>query len=183
MEKELTSCTGVLLRADLTGHGQFSQSADFCQKGQDGRALLGLPSKGRPCRISILVPECSTTFLAPHIEELETYFALLYFWTFAQCERVQSVISHNLTVQSVTLIVTRQGTIDQAIVTQQRRLGTAQYSIATTFNVVTLITQNYSYVPSMGQILYEIEIGFDFLFVPLIRFHTILSEKRSKQYS
>ena len=32
-------------------------------------------------------------------------------------QRVQSVISHNLTVQSVTLIVTRQGTIDQAIVT------------------------------------------------------------------
>ena len=36
MEKESKSCTGVLLRADLTGHGQFSQSADFCQKGWDG---------------------------------------------------------------------------------------------------------------------------------------------------
>ena len=32
-------------------------------------------------------------------------------------QRVQPVIRHNLTVQSVTLIVTRQGTIDQAIVT------------------------------------------------------------------
>ena len=48
MEKELNSFTGVLLRADLTGHGQFSQSADFCQKGWDGRALLGQPSKGHP---------------------------------------------------------------------------------------------------------------------------------------
>ena len=48
--------TGVLLRADLTGHGQFSQSADFCQKGWDGCALLGQPSKGCQCRISTLFP-------------------------------------------------------------------------------------------------------------------------------
>ena len=27
-----------------------------------------------------------TTFLATHIKELESNFALLYFWTFAQCE-------------------------------------------------------------------------------------------------
>ena len=46
MEKESKSCTGVLLRADLTGHGQFSQLADFCQKGWDGCALLGQLSKG-----------------------------------------------------------------------------------------------------------------------------------------
>ena len=32
MEKELKSCTGVLLKADLTGSGQFSQSANFCKK-------------------------------------------------------------------------------------------------------------------------------------------------------
>ena len=32
MEKESKSCTGVLLRADLTGHGQFSQSANVYQK-------------------------------------------------------------------------------------------------------------------------------------------------------
>ena len=48
MEKELKTCT------DTFEHGQFSQSANFCQKGWDGRALLGQPSKGRPCRISIL---------------------------------------------------------------------------------------------------------------------------------
>ena len=37
-----------------------------------------------------------TTFLAPHIKELETYFALLYFWTFAQCyilKRLSSLVS------------------------------------------------------------------------------------------
>ena len=77
-------------RADLTGHSQFSQSANFCQKGWDGHALLGQPSKGRPCRISILFPQCSITFLAPHIKKLATYIALLYFWTFAQC--VQNLI-------------------------------------------------------------------------------------------
>ena len=82
MEKELKSCTGVLLRADLTGHGH---SSPFCQNGWDGRALLGQPSKGHPCRILILFPYCSTTSLAPHIKKLETYFALLYFWTFTQC--------------------------------------------------------------------------------------------------
>ena len=41
MEKELKSYTGVILRADLPGHGKFRQSADFCQKGWNGRALLG----------------------------------------------------------------------------------------------------------------------------------------------
>ena len=82
MENELKSCTGVLLRADLTGHGH---SSPFCQNRWDGRALLGQPSKGHPCRILILFPYCSTISLAPHIKKLETYFALLYFWTFAQC--------------------------------------------------------------------------------------------------
>ena len=52
MEKELNSCGGVLLRVDSTGHGQFSQSANFCQKVWDGRALLGQTSKGHLCRIS-----------------------------------------------------------------------------------------------------------------------------------
>ena len=66
MEKEIKSCTGVLLRADLTGHSQFSQSADFCQKGWDGLALLVSPQKDA-------------------LAGLETYFALLYFWTFARC--------------------------------------------------------------------------------------------------
>ena len=82
MEKELKSCMGVLLRADLTGHGH---SSPFCQNGLDGRALLCQPSKGHPCRILIIFPYCSTISLAPHIKKFETYFALLYFWTFAQC--------------------------------------------------------------------------------------------------
>ena len=47
--------------------------------------LLCQPSKGHPCRILIIFPYCSTISLAPHIKKFETYFALLYFWTFAQC--------------------------------------------------------------------------------------------------
>ena len=53
MEKELKSCTGVLLRADITGHGHSSPSA---KKGGMAGALLGQPSKGHPCRILILFP-------------------------------------------------------------------------------------------------------------------------------
>ena len=60
-----------------------NQLISFCQKEWDGCALLGQPSKGYWCRISILFPQCSTTLLAPHIKKLETYFTLLYFWTFA----------------------------------------------------------------------------------------------------
>ena len=41
MEFKIESCTGVFLRADLTGHGR---------KGLDGHALLGQPSKGRQYR-------------------------------------------------------------------------------------------------------------------------------------
>ena len=95
MEKQLKSCTGVLLRADLTGHGQFSQSADFCQKGWDGHVLLGQPTKGHPCRISILFSQCSTTLLAPHITKMVTYFAPLYFWTFVQCRPISLVSSYS----------------------------------------------------------------------------------------
>ena len=67
MEKELKSCTGVLLRADLTRHGQ---------KGWDGRAQLDQPSKGHRRRILILLPKCSTTLYVPHIKKLETFFTL-----------------------------------------------------------------------------------------------------------
>ena len=48
MKKELKSCTGVLLKADLTGHGH---TTCFGRKGLDGHALLGQPSKGYPGRI------------------------------------------------------------------------------------------------------------------------------------
>ena len=82
MEKELKFCTGVLLRADPTGHGHPTRLG---RKGLDGCALLGQASKGHPCKILIIFPYCSTISLAPHIKKLETYFALLYFWTFAQC--------------------------------------------------------------------------------------------------
>jgi hypothetical protein len=55
MEKELKSCMGVLLSADLTGHGH-PNSKPICQKGWDGRPLLGQLSKEHPCRILILLP-------------------------------------------------------------------------------------------------------------------------------
>ena len=65
----------MLFRAELTGHSKFSQSADFCQKGWDGHAFKRTP-----------VQDFSIMFLAPRIKKLETYFDLLYFWTFfAQC--------------------------------------------------------------------------------------------------
>ena len=44
MKKELKSCTGIRLKADMIGRGHPSP---FGQKGWDGRALLGQPSKGR----------------------------------------------------------------------------------------------------------------------------------------
>ena len=53
MKKELKSCTGVLLKADLTGH---SHPTLFGRKGLDGHALLGQPSKGHLCKILILFP-------------------------------------------------------------------------------------------------------------------------------
>ena len=56
MEKELKTCMGVLLRADLTVHGQFSQSADFYQTGWDGCALFGQLSKGRHVECNIVEP-------------------------------------------------------------------------------------------------------------------------------
>ena len=51
MEKELKFCTGVLLRADPTGHGHPTR---FGRKGLDGRAQLGQPSKGNANFLLIL---------------------------------------------------------------------------------------------------------------------------------
>ena len=56
MKKELKSWMSVLLRADLTGYGQFSQSANFCQKGWDGRALLGQSQKDACAGFQFLFP-------------------------------------------------------------------------------------------------------------------------------
>ena len=62
MEKESKSCTGVLLRADLTGH---SHPTCFGRKGKDGRAMLG-HSKGHLGRIFILFPKFPTALLKPN---------------------------------------------------------------------------------------------------------------------
>ena len=80
MEKELKSCTGVLLRADLTGHGH---SSPFCQNGWDGRALLGQPSKGHPCRILILFPYCSMYYIiSTTYKKIGDLFCLVIFLDF-----------------------------------------------------------------------------------------------------
>ena len=47
------SGTGVLLMAELTGHGHHTR---FGRKGLDDHALLGQASKGHSCRILILFP-------------------------------------------------------------------------------------------------------------------------------
>ena len=99
-KKELKSWMGVLWRADLSGHGHPSP---FCQKGWDGRALLGQPSKGQPCRISILYLQCSTT---PHIKKLETYFSPLCFWIFAQIVVVGGHSTRKCTIVEVLVTFT-----------------------------------------------------------------------------
>ena len=66
MEKELKSYMGVLLRTDLT------------------RPSAKKVEMAVPCYVSPQMDTragCSTTFLAPHIKKLETYFALLYLCT------------------------------------------------------------------------------------------------------
>ena len=110
MEKRLKSCTGILLRADLTGHGHATL---FGRLWLIGYALLGQPSKGHLYRISILFPWCSTTFLAPHIKKLETYFALLYFWTFAQCVLISFSVSYQ---HSLWIYTARAALIGSAFV-------------------------------------------------------------------
>ena len=75
MEKELKSCTGVHLRADLTGHGHQSP---FCQKGWDGRALLGQPSIGHPHRFSIEDLFCPVIFLNFFTVLCLHYFSVYY---------------------------------------------------------------------------------------------------------
>ena len=76
MEKELKSCTGVLLRADLTGH---SHSSPFCQNGWDGHALLGQPSPVQDfnhfpimfyCIISTTYQKIGDLFCPAHISGL-----------------------------------------------------------------------------------------------------------------
>ena len=53
MKKELKSCTGIRLKADMIGRGHPSP---FGQKGWDGRALLGQPSKEHSYMSLILFP-------------------------------------------------------------------------------------------------------------------------------
>ena len=56
MEKELKSYTGVLLRADLTRHSQFSQPADFLPKRVGWLCPVSSALTRTPFRISNLFP-------------------------------------------------------------------------------------------------------------------------------
>ena len=88
MEKELKSCTGVLLRADLTGYGQFSQSADFCKKGGMARRC---PVKSALKRMSVKDLNYFSIIMFYYIfsttyQKVGDFSSLLNFWTFAQCK-------------------------------------------------------------------------------------------------
>ena len=52
---------------EISSMGKKVPFWQFFRLGCDGRALLGQPSKGHPCRILILFPYWSTISLAPHI--------------------------------------------------------------------------------------------------------------------
>ena len=86
MEKELKSCMGVLLRADLTitGHKPIQPIGRFLPK------TLGwlCPVRSVLKRMPVQDFNSFSTFKAPHIKKLETYFALLNFCAFAQCAGV-----------------------------------------------------------------------------------------------
>ena len=78
MEKVLKSCTGVLLRADITGHPTLFGRNRLI--GWIGYALLGQASKGHPCTILILFSIMSYYIIS--IKQLETYFASFIFLDF-----------------------------------------------------------------------------------------------------
>ena len=84
MEKELKSCTGVLLRADLTGHGHIQPISRFLPKRE------AWPSKGHPCRISIPIQLCPTTLLAP----LGDLFCLVIFLEYSRVCMNQNYSAH-----------------------------------------------------------------------------------------
>ena len=111
MKKELKSCTVVLLRAHLTGYGHWP-SKPILQKGWDSRAQPCQASSQKETRAAfqyffhyVLLPyqqiipknwipifSCYNYFLLPYQQIIpknwETYFALLYFWTFAKCQKI-----------------------------------------------------------------------------------------------
>ena len=66
-------------------------SKPICQKGWDGRDL---PFKRTPVQdfnfFSIMFYYIIST---THIKKLETYFDLLYFWTFAQCDLANKLLN------------------------------------------------------------------------------------------
>ena len=115
MEKELKSCTGVLLRADLTGHSHptlFGRNWLICWI---GHALFRVShSKGHPCRILIIFPQCSTKFYKYHISKNWRPILLCwYFWTFAQCVLISFSVSYQ---HSLWIYTARAALIGSAFV-------------------------------------------------------------------
>ena len=89
MKKELKPCTGVLLRADLTELGQFSR---FLPKRVGWLCPVRSALEWTPMQEfnHFNARSLWSPLLAPLIKKLETYFALLYFWTFAVVQPMYS---------------------------------------------------------------------------------------------
>ena len=86
MKKELKSCKGVLLRADLTGHGHRTL---FDRKGLDGHALLGQPSKGHRAGFLFFFHNVLLHSWHHLSKNWRPIFTCSYFTTFAQCSSVR----------------------------------------------------------------------------------------------
>ena len=79
MEKETKSCTGVLLRADLTGHSHPTFFGRNRLIGRIGHALLGQPSKGHI--ISTTYQKIGDLFCSVHIPGLlHSVKAVQFYW-------------------------------------------------------------------------------------------------------
>ena len=143
MEKESKSSTGVLLRADLTGHGHPSP---FCQNGWDGCTLLGQPSKGHPCRILFFFHKVLQHYQY-NIKKLETYFALLYFWTIAVCRPLLFVAKFIYFWQKRGQCTSTEK--EQSKFTYLHLLGNATYRTYVMCSVVLDMTENLLYYNSM----------------------------------
>ena len=120
MGKEFKSCTGVLLRADLIGHGHPTR---FGRKGLNGHALLGQPSKGHPCRISTFFSTMFYYIISTTHKKLETYFSLLYFWTF---ELYVIILHLSFFLESARVESKNMETFDECNLRSQWRLDKIQ---------------------------------------------------------
>ena len=85
MEKELKSCMGVLLRADLMGQGHPTLLGRNRLIGWIGYAQLGQPSKRHPCRILIFFPIMFYYIFSTTYQKNEDLFSLAHMSGLSQC--------------------------------------------------------------------------------------------------